>query len=37
MRQDGSLGFVLVTNGEWRSARQIEAIERALIQTARGL
>ncbi|MBL8615157.1 MAG: serine hydrolase [Deltaproteobacteria bacterium] len=34
MRQDGSLGIALVTNGDWGDAREIIMIEEAMVEAA---
>jgi CubicO group peptidase (beta-lactamase class C family) len=37
MRQDGSLGVALVTNGDWGDAREIIAIDEAMVEAAAAL
>jgi hypothetical protein len=37
MRQDGSLGIALVTNGDWGDEREIVAIEEAMVEAAAAL
>jgi hypothetical protein len=37
MRQDGSVGFVVVANGPWKDERAMLAIEAAIIDAADAL